>query len=344
MKLNAGLGWAIASACLATSVPAIAQAPRANGETLNIQHYAGTTGNMHAVIAKEKGFCTKYNFTCDTKAINSGILGLQALVGKSIDVALTGTEITAGTVNAGGDVVIVGMSLPVNVLFVAIRADVPQPNKDKGYPANMADLKGLKIGVPARGAGAEFYMNALLKEGGLQPTDVTYVAVGGPATAFTSMVTGKLVDAVILFEPVKTLCKATKACSLMVDLSENEGPASIKATNGAGVPFVMRREMVTDNPALVIAFQAAMLDAATWFKDPANFEELLKIYTPLISFGDMQGADALRRIWLKDMVGKYSKDLKVSRSGVKATIEFHVDAKTLEKPVAVEMLVWDKAP
>ena len=112
---------------------------------------------------------------------------------KSIDVALTGTEITAGTINAGGDVVLVGMSLPVNVLFVAIRADVPQPNKDKGYPGNMVDLKGMKVGVPARGAGAEFYMNALLKEAGLQPTDVTYVAVGGPATAYTSMVTGKLV-------------------------------------------------------------------------------------------------------------------------------------------------------
>ena len=108
------------------------QAPRGNGETLSIQQYAGTIGNMHAVVAKEKGFCLKYNFTCETKAINSGILGLQALVGKSIDVAQTGTEIPAGTVNAGGDVVIVGMSLRVNVLFVAIRADVPPPNKEKG--------------------------------------------------------------------------------------------------------------------------------------------------------------------------------------------------------------------
>ena len=326
------------------TAPALAQAPKANGETLNIQHYGGTTGNMHAVVAKEKGFCTKYGFTCELKTINSGILGLQALVGKSIDVALTGTEITAGTINAGGEVALVAMSLPVNVLFVAIRADVPQPNKDKGFPANMADLKGLKVGVPARGAGAEFYMNALLKDGGLQPTDVTYVAVGGPATAFTSLVTGKQVDAVIMFEPLKTLCKATKACSLMVDLSENEGPAAIKATNGAGVPLVMRREMLAANPNLVAAFQAAMLDAANWIHDPANFEELLKIYTPLISFGDMQGADALRRIWVKDMVGKYSKDMKVSRAAVQATVDFHVGAKTLEKPVTVEQLVWDKAP
>ena len=94
---------------------ALAQAPKANGETLNIQNYAGTTGNLHAVIAKHKGLCDKYNFKCELKTINSGILGLQALVGKTIDVAQTGTELTASTINAGGDVAIVGISLPANV-------------------------------------------------------------------------------------------------------------------------------------------------------------------------------------------------------------------------------------
>ncbi len=68
---------------------AIAQAPKANGETLNIQNYAGTTGNMHAVVAQKKGFCEKYNFKCEVKTLNSGTLGLQALVGKSIDIAQT---------------------------------------------------------------------------------------------------------------------------------------------------------------------------------------------------------------------------------------------------------------
>lgn len=65
---------------------AVAQ-PRANGETMNIQNYAGTTGNMHAIVAQKKGFCEKYNFKCEVKTLNSGTLGLQALVGKSIDVA-----------------------------------------------------------------------------------------------------------------------------------------------------------------------------------------------------------------------------------------------------------------
>ena len=62
---------------------AAAQTPRANGETVGIQNYASTTGNMHAIVAKEKGFCEKYNFKCEIKTINSTSLGLQALVGKT---------------------------------------------------------------------------------------------------------------------------------------------------------------------------------------------------------------------------------------------------------------------
>ena len=46
-----------------------------------------------------------------------------------------------------------------------------------------------------------------------------------------------------------------------------------------------------------------MLDAITWARDPANFEEVIKIYTPLISFGDMKDADQIRRSWV-DAVDK----------------------------------------
>ncbi|MGB8069697.1 MAG: hypothetical protein WCF38_18730, partial [Pseudolabrys sp.] len=51
---------ASAIALAAISGRAAAQTPRANGETVGIQNYASTTGNMHAIIAKDKGFCEKY--------------------------------------------------------------------------------------------------------------------------------------------------------------------------------------------------------------------------------------------------------------------------------------------
>src|SRR5262245_20438073 len=130
---------------------AAAQTPRANGETVGIQNYASTTCNMHAIIAKEKGFCEKYNFKCEIKTINSTSLGLQALVGKTIDFTQGGADLVGAAVVAGAEVVIVGTSLPANVLSISVRNDVPMPNRDKGYPAIMNDFKGKRIGVAARG-------------------------------------------------------------------------------------------------------------------------------------------------------------------------------------------------
>jgi NitT/TauT family transport system substrate-binding protein len=344
MGISKGIGAFAIGVAVLWPVAGAAQAPRANGETLNIQTYAGTTGNMHAVIAARKGFCEKYNFRCELKTINSGILGLQALVGKTIDVAQTGTEITASTVAAGGDVAIVGISLPNNVVFLAARSDVSLPNRAKGYPAVMQDFKGLKIGVPARGAGAEVFAHAMLREAGLQPSDVTFVAVGGPATAYTSLVVGRQVDAVVMFEPLKHVCLHTKACAMVVDMTVGEGPKEVRNMNGASVPLVMRREMAAGNPALMAAFYAAMRDAAAWFNEPGNFEDLVKIYTPLISFGDLAGADELRRTWLKDAIATYSKDLKVDRAAVKATLDFHAVSQDRGKPLDAAAVVWDQAP
>src|SRR5262249_22101930 len=129
-----------------------------------------------------------------------------------------------------------------------------------------------------------------------------------------------------------------------IDMTQGQGPAAVKAMNGASVPFVMRREMADGNPQLMAAFLAAMRDAAAWFNDPANFEELVKIYTPLISFGDLPGADELRRNWIKGVIPAYSKDLAVKRSSVKATIDFYTEAQVLDKPVDPAKVVWDKAP
>src|SRR5205085_8640197 len=101
---------ASALALAAMSGHAAAQTPRANGETVGIQNYASTTGNMHAIVAREKGFCEKYNFKCEIKTINSTSLGLQALVGKSIDFTQGGADLVGAAVVAGAEVVIVGTS------------------------------------------------------------------------------------------------------------------------------------------------------------------------------------------------------------------------------------------
>jgi NitT/TauT family transport system substrate-binding protein len=320
------------------------QPPRANGETLNIQTYAGATGNMHAIVASAEGFCEKYNFKCELKTLNSSALGVQGLIGNVVDVAM-GAPIQAITADAmGADVVLVGVSITNSVLAVSVRNDVPMPSRNEGYPALMKDFKGKKIGFAARGTEAELLFDAMLREGGLQPSDVTAIGVGGPATAYTSLVISKQVDATTMFQPMAQLCVFNKTCQPIIDMSKGEGPEAVKHMNGVGTTFSMRREFAEKNPKLVAAFYAAMRDAAEWVRNPANFEDLVKIYKPLVSFGDMPNGDALLREWLKEETTAYSEDLAIKRSSVQATIDFYTAAKTLPAGMKAETVIWDKAP
>ena len=323
---------------------AAAQTPKANGETLKIQNYSGTTGNMHAIVAKAKGFCEKYNFHCEPTTINSTSLGLQALIGKSIDVTQGGADLVAASIVAGADIRIVGLSLPNNVLAVSVRNDVALPHRKDGYPAIMQDFKGKKIGVAARGTSSEKYFNMMLGEVGLKPEDVTYVAIGNPVTGYAALAVGKQIDAIIMYQPLTQICQFNKTCETVIDMTIGEGPKSVLATSGSNVIFAMRREMADGNPELMKAFYAAMTDTAKWFNDPANFEELLNIYKPIISFGDLEGADEMRRSWVKSVITAYSKDLVVKRSGLQQILNDSYDQKIIDKKLDAKDVLWDKAP
>ena len=330
---------------LATSLgQASAQTPRANGETLAIQNYASTTGNMHAVIAKEKGFCEKYNFKCEIRAVNSTSLGLQALVGKTIDITQSGADLVGAAVASGAEVVIVGTSMPANILSISVRNDVPMPSRDKGYPGIMNDFKGKRIGVSARGSSSEKYFNAMLKDAGLKPEDVTYVATGAPSTTYTALAVGRQVDAAIMFQPLTQLCQFNKSCETVIDMTTGEGPKSLQATIGANIVFAARKEMVESNPKLTEAFYAAMTDAADWLHDPNNFDELVRIYTPMISFGEMAGADEMRRNWIRSVIPAYSKDLKVKASALQEVMDFSLENNIIDVKVDAKKVLWDKAP
>lgn len=340
--------WSAGSFAIAVMLslagPAFAQMPRANGETMSIRHASGSLGNMHAFIAVKKGFCEKYNFHCKLVNMNNALTSVQTVVGGTLDVGQGSADMTAAAINAGADVVIIGASTPGAVLAMMARADVPLPSKAKGYPAVIRDLKGRKIGVPARGAAGEVILGAMLRDAGLAPGDVTVVATGGPDTAYNSMVVGKQVDAVIAVSPAKELCQATAACVTVVDMPKGEGPELFHKRDASGVVLVMRRGFVDGNPALMAAFYAAMTDAATWFQDPANLDEVVALYKPFLSFKNIDDGEQLLRSWIKDAVTTFSSDLSINRAGIKAAIDFAVDHKMLAKGVEIPQLVWDKAP
>lgn len=242
--------------------------------TLRIQDYPGIIGTL-ARVAIAKGYCTKHGVNCVTQVIPSAPLGIQTLLSGSIDVALSSVEVAIQSAAKGSDIKIIGGSFNANPFMLIVGPGL-LGIADKGYPAIMHDLKDKKIGVTARGAAPEFQVKSMLLGAGMQPDDVTFVAVGSPNTGYPALV-NKQVDAVMSFVPFDGFCDVLKTCRIAVLPAKGQGPKVLTDLNGAGGLYLVTREFAKKNPATVEGFVEALRDAGRFVADPANFDELMQI-------------------------------------------------------------------
>jgi NitT/TauT family transport system substrate-binding protein len=326
----------IATAALAMgAAPAMAQG---KGETLRISDAPGT-GNLLARVAIAKGYCEQVGIKCELQNLATGPMITQALIAKSIDVGFAGSENVIQSVNHGFKIQIVAGGWVTGPAAVVVGSDVAMPNAGKPFPAWVADLKGKKIGVFARGAPVENMMNIILDKGGLKPTDVTYVAVGGPVTAFAAL-SNKQIDAAINIAPISSMCAVSRKCTTTWALATDKDPAELYAMNGAAIVSYMRSDFVAEKPQVVEAFTKAMSAAAKFVEDPANFEEVVAITEKYFKL-ETPGGDAIVRDALKRVIP--GARVEVDRAALQATVDYMQRSKTLDKPVQVESVLYSKA-
>lgn len=260
-------------------------------ETLRIQDYPGL-GNIMVRVAIANNYCEKYSLKCELKTIPAAPLGIQTLMAGDIDVAYAPAEVVIQAVNKGADLKIIGNGSRGNIFYLMAGTHTDTPNAAKGYPAVMADLKGKKIGVTARGSGAEFQLIDMLKGAGLSGSDVTIVAVGSPNTALPA-IANKQVDALMLFSPMDGFCVAMKACRVIVDPRRGEGPKEITQLNGAAVPMTVRGDFAQKKGPALDAFAKAMRESEAFIQNPNNFTALLKIINDTFKIEGPAGALAV---------------------------------------------------
>lgn len=242
---------------------------------LRIQDYPGL-GNFLVRVANANGLCEKHGVKCELRTIPQAPLGMQTLLSGDIDIAFPPPEVMIQAVNKGAELKVLGSGAREPVFFLMAGAGLETPNAAKGYPAVMQDFKGKKIGVTARGSGAEFQLVELLKGAGMKVDDVTIVAVGAPNTAFPA-ISNKQIDGLMLFTPMDGFCEVSKACRVVVDPRKGEGPGDVVKSSGAGVVLVARAEFAAKNAAALQGFERAMREAEALAQNPANFGAMFKI-------------------------------------------------------------------
>ncbi len=324
--------WAWAALLVAFLLPLSALA-QGKGEAIKVMDMAGT-GNMLLRVAIAKGYCTKHGLTCERQILPSAPLGVQAVLSKSIDAAMSTTEVLALAVAKGVKIKAIGGTIVTHNAMIVMRNETAA---GLPYPAAIKNLQGKKISVPVRNGSGEWTTNLVIAEAGLKPSDVTYVAMGSVPNSINALKSGQ-VDAAIHIEPIGAICVVEKWCRVIWRGSTDRIPAAAFNTNGASVVHVVRDDLLKEKPDMIAAFQNATKDAEAFIQDPAHFDEVVSISEQYFKMEGEQG-HAITVEAIRATLSGYRAGIK--RKAVKAAIDQLVMFGQLDKPIDPNLLIAD---
>ncbi len=239
---------------------AVLQVACANGLEHLPRHLANITG-----ATKRAGVKT------ECVQVATGPEQSAALMSGELDVGLMNAANLAPLLDKGQPLVVFGMTRNRNFWDILIRDGYPLPHKSEGWKGVMADLKGARLGVVARGAAAEMVAKSLFAEAGMSPDSATYIATGLPSTTLAAL-KNKSVDAAFTFEPGITLGLSQGIAKQPFSLQEGSGPEEL---DYAELLMVTTREYAETHAAQLCRVTTAWDEGLAYLHDPANREKVI---------------------------------------------------------------------
>jgi NitT/TauT family transport system substrate-binding protein len=333
--------WNAAFAATLVLASASARVEAQEKQVVRYQEYPANLLHLSNWVMRDKGFCAKQGLDCRAIMLGSGPLALQAAAAGSVDLIVSSADVMMQAAARGNDMMILGTHISSSIYSLLASAEMAQAAGGQDYPANMKVLVDKRIGVTARGAATEMVTKALFAGAGLDTNKVSFVAVGGPGTAYAALA-AKQVDAVLSWDPLPAICDATKICTTFVAMNKGKGPANLQAMNGGFVVWQARREYVQKNAAVIDGFLRAHAEAVNWLREPKNFAEAREIAAKGFKLGDVPDREKVFDVVVQRMIDTYGTTL--DRKAVDGFNAFLIDNKVIDKPLDVSALVYKNAP
>ena len=153
-------------------------------------------------IAMEKGYFKELGLDVQMEPLQGGSDAVIQLSSGSFDVAAGGAGVGFWNAVDRGVKFVVVAPLHTETSHQATPMVTSKANFDNGRVKKVADLKGKKVAVNAKGSATDFWLDAALKTGGLTIKDVDYQVVAFADVA--AALTNGAIDAAMLGEPLVT--------------------------------------------------------------------------------------------------------------------------------------------
>lgn len=246
-----------------------AQPAAAQSTTLHVG-FNGFYGAAPLYVAQDAGVFRKHGFTLEMVFIAGGSLSTQALIGRSLDVLLTGGPPFLNAYVRGARLKIIGgvTNILPYVLITGSRI------------TSAEHLRGKRIGISRFGSNTDFVVRLALGHLGLIPSEVTILQVGGSQSRLVALKAGTI-DATVL-SPEEALAAQKLGLNSLLDFVA-------KGVEFPHVNVVVREESVQTQAPLVRRFMTAYLETIRYFK--THKEEAVRRMMVLSKLNDREIAE-----------------------------------------------------
>jgi NitT/TauT family transport system substrate-binding protein len=213
-----------------------------------------STNNYPSYLAQWLGFYRDEQVDVAISQIAGASKVLEAVVGASADVGGGVYEQTIQMAAEGRDMVSF-VSLLRSPNFALVTTTVK----------TVADLRGKTVGVSSVGSPSQFYLNQILIQAGLRPSDVSTASVGMGATATAAVEHGQ-VDAAILFgSAITTLESRRHDAVILVDTRTAEGLRGVFGVDDYPASCLLARgDWLRTHPEEARRIARAMVRSLAW--------------------------------------------------------------------------------
>ena len=280
-------------------------------QTTNVRiAFNGFGGVAPLYLGDDAGIFKKQGLNLELIFIPGGSLSLQALIGKSLDLLMTGGPPVLNAYLQGAKIKIIGGV--INLLPYAFIVTTGIRTAEQ--------VKGKKIGISRFGSNTDYVVRLALNQFALAPNDVQIIQVGGSQARLVALKSGAIQATVL--SPEEVLVAQKMGYSVLLDFIE-------KGVEFPHVNFVARDDYLESQPQTVRTFLRAYLEAVRYYK--THRAEAVKKIMALSKLPERQMAEVV-----------YDGSLRATPDDGKPTLkgmEIVLDAAGKENPKAKSITV-----
>ncbi len=217
-------------------------------QTTNVRiAFNGFGGIAPLYLGQDVGIFKKHGLNLEMIFIPGGSLSLQALIGKSLDLLMTGGPPVVNAYLQGAKIKIIGGAtnlLPY--MFVAT-----------GGIRSAEQLKGKRIGISRFGSNTDYVVRLALNQFALSLNEVQIIQVGGSQARLVAMKSGAIQATVL--SPEETLVAQKMGYGILLDFIE-------KGIEFPHVNVVVRDDFLETQPQTVRSFMRAYIESVRYYK------------------------------------------------------------------------------